>query len=134
MIQLNSKHSANSTIGNQVQPHVLTGPLNNENVGTFAWSNNRLLAFACANRIMIVETSDRLRLCQNLDKHQSYVNRLRWNPEACSLRLLSADAKSNMIVWDINSGSFLTLITGTSKEERRLLDVQWFWFHRSIRM
>ena len=116
---------------NQVLPHVLSGPLAPENVHAFAWSPNGYLAVGCYNRVMIIDSSDRLRLCQNLNKHRHSICRLQWCPDG-SMRLLSGDTKGNLIVWNVQSGQFLTLIMAHGKEERPLLDAKWINFSRTV--
>lgn len=120
-----SSNTANNTnsVSNTVYPHLINGHLCEENKYAFSLSTNGYIAFACYNKVIVLETVDTIRLCQNLNRHKYYVNRVLWCNEN-SFKLLSCDLKSNIIVWNVIEGSVLTIIT-PQKEDKQLLDVCW---------
>ena len=123
--QQQSKGSAMSnTPANAILPHLINGHLCEENKYAFSLSTNGYLAFACYNKVMVLETVDTIRLCQNLNRHKYYVNRVLWCNEN-SFRLLSCDLKANIIIWNVIEGSVLTIITPQHKDDKQLLDVCW---------
>lgn len=121
--QLSMKNNIN-TPSNTVFPHLINGHLADENKYAFNLSINGYLAFACFNKVIVLETVDTIRLCQNLNRHKYFVNRVLWCNEN-SFKLLSCDLKSNIIVWNVIEGSVLTIITPQSKDDRQLLDICW---------
>lgn len=113
-----------NTPANTIFPHLINGHLCEENKYAFSLSTNGYLAFACYNKVIVLETVDTIRLCQNLNRHKYYVNRVLWCNEN-SFRLLSCDLKANIIIWNVIEGSVLTIITSQHKDDKQLLDVCW---------
>lgn len=123
---LPQSNSTNS-LSNTVFPHLINGHLCEENKNAFSLSTNGYIAFACYNKVIILETLDTIRLCQNLDRHKHYVNKVLWCNDN-SFKLLSADLKANIIIWNVFEGSVLTIIT-PNKDDKQLLDICWTKFN-----
>ena len=126
-IKSNQQPTSN-TLSNTVYPHLINGHLCEENRNAFSLSTNGYIAFACYNKVIILESIDTIRLCQNLNRHKFYVNKVLWSNEN-SFRLLSCDVKSNIIIWNVIEGSVLTIIQPQNKDDKQLLDVCWTKFN-----
>lgn len=107
-----------------VPTRTLHGQLAMGNHDSLHWSSNGLLAFGCQNQVIVVETREPLKVCQTLDKHKYMVTKVKW-PQDSALKLASSDVKGNIIIWDVVEGSFLTIITGDSKEMKNILSMEW---------
>ncbi|XP_033632855.1 WD repeat-containing protein 11-like isoform X3 [Asterias rubens] len=110
-------------------PKTITGALHAQNKNACDWGWQSLMAYGCHSSVVVVDTKA-VQVIQTLEKHKSTVVKVRWAREnyhhtidaPYMLRLASADAGGQIIVWDVKDASERASFSEGTKP---VLDLEW---------
>ncbi|XP_022080580.1 WD repeat-containing protein 11-like isoform X4 [Acanthaster planci] len=110
-------------------PRTITGALHGQNKIACDWGWQSLVAYGCHTSVVVVDTKA-VQVIQTLEKHKSNVVKVKWAREnyhhtidaPYTLRLATADAGGQIIVWDVKDASDRASFNEGSKP---VLDLEW---------
>ncbi|XP_038045535.1 WD repeat-containing protein 11-like isoform X5 [Patiria miniata] len=110
-------------------PRTITGALHSQNKNACDWGWQSLVAYGCHTSVVVIDTKA-VQVIQTLEKHKSNVVKVKWAREnyhhtidaPYTLRLASADAGGQIIVWDVKDASERASFSEGSKP---VLDLEW---------